>query len=141
MKPPGGEPPPAISAPLRNGAALDLVALAGEICLRYRGEFPDEIKRYGEVGNAWCRHDNQHLLNWAVEAVNGFVDMNSEVGWLASVLAARNFPIERLARSLDIGADVVRERVDVVAVEQLAKVLSEAATYVRSGVTTLGEAV
>jgi hypothetical protein len=117
------------------------VALADVICRRYRREFPDERKRYGEAGDAWCRHDNQHLLNWAVEAVNGFVDMNSEVGWLASVLAARNFPVERLARSLDIGADVVRERVDEPAVDELAQVLSEAATFVRSGVTSLGEAV
>ena len=72
-----------ISAPLLGGEPLDLLALATEICRRYREEFPDELERYGEAGNAWCVHDNQHLLNWAVETVNGYFDIEHEVAWLA----------------------------------------------------------
>jgi hypothetical protein len=60
-EPPSGAPPP-VTAELRDGEALDLRALAEEICRRYRDEFPDEEERYGDAGVAWCVHDNQHLL-------------------------------------------------------------------------------
>lgn len=116
---------------------LDLLALAREICLRYRLEFPDEEERFGEVGNAWCVHDNQYVLDWAIEAVGGYVDMRQEISWLASVLEARDFPLDRLARNLDIGADVVRDSVSGVAGEQLAGVLADAAAFVRSRDTFL----
>jgi hypothetical protein len=133
LQPPGGDPPPA-SAWLEDGdeLELELLPLATEICRRYRQEFPDERKRYGDAGNAWCVHDNQYLLCWAVEAVNGYLDMNREVAWLAEVLQARDFPLERLARNLDIGADVVAEHVPGTSGAQLAGVLIGAATYVRS---------
>ena len=94
------------------GKELDLVGLAREICARYRAEFPDEEGRYGDAGTAWCVHDNQHILNWAVGARNGLVDLERELSWLARVLAARDFPIERLARDLEIAAEVVPELAD-----------------------------
>ena len=105
-EPPSGSPPPA-SAELRSGDTLDLRELAEEICRRYRAEFPDEEGRYGEAGMAWCVHDNQHLLNWAVTETNGFGGFDGHLEWLAGVLAARDFPVERLARDLEIAADVV----------------------------------
>jgi hypothetical protein len=108
------------------------VPLAEEICRRYRATFPDEEARYGEAGNAWCVHDNQHLLNWAAGAVCGYLEMNPEVAWLAKVLQARDFPVERLARNLDIGAEVVLEEVAGPAGRQLAEVLQAAAAHVRS---------
>jgi hypothetical protein len=134
LKPPaGGDEPPSVSAPLgRAGPALDLVALATEICRRYRHEFPDEQGRYGDAGNQWCVHDTQHLLNWGVEAVNGHLDINHEVSWLASVLEARGFPIDRLARTLDLGAEVILAQVDEAPAARLAPVLTSAASYVRS---------
>ena len=135
-EPPGGDPPPT-SAVLGDSEALDLVALAREICVRYRAEFPDEEERYGDAGNAWCVHDNQHLLNWAAEAVNGYVDMLQEVRWLGRVLEARNFPLDRLARNLEIGADVVLSEVTSPAGEQTAAVLTDAAAFVRSSKTFL----
>ena len=131
LKPPGGQAPPAM-AQLDDGDSLDLVPLASEICRRYRQEFPDEEGRYGPAGNAWCVHDNQHVLYWAVEAVDGYIDMHLEVGWLADVLEARDFPLSRLARSLDIGADVVLRRVQGTPGRQLADVLGDAAAFVRS---------
>src|ERR1700712_1347205 len=95
LKPPGvGEPAPRVSAALgENGPSLDLVDFATEICRRYRTEFPDEKVRYGEAGNQWCVHDNQHLLNWAVESANGQLEMIPEVSWLGGVSGARGFPL------------------------------------------------
>jgi hypothetical protein len=134
LKPPsGGDEAPRTSAPLgKKGPSLDLVALAIEICRRYQQEFPDEKKRYGVAGNQWCTHDNQHLLNWAVEAANGHLDINHEVGWLASVLEARGFPTERLARTLELGADVILEQAIGAAGAGLALVLTDTASFVRS---------
>lgn len=131
VEPPGGDAPPAF-AWLEGSEPLDLNMLAREICRRYRQEFPDEQGRYGDAGNAWCIHDNQYLLSWGAEAVSGFVDMQREVGWLASVLDARGFPLERLARDLDIGAEVVLGSVHGPAAKRLAGVLADAAAFVRT---------
>ncbi len=104
--PPGGQPPPTSAA--TPAGEVDLVALAAEICRRYDAEFPDERDRYGEAGMAWCRHDNQHLLAWAIADVHSeHVDLLTQVAWLARVLAARDFPLDRLARDLEIAAGVV----------------------------------
>jgi hypothetical protein len=132
LEPPSGDPPPSSVSLGGDDKPIDLVGLAGEICRRYREEFPDEEGRYGAAGTAWCVHDNQWLLSWAAESVSDYLDMNNEVGWLASVLEARGFPLERLSRDLEIGADVVRERVSGKPGEQLAGVLVDAAAFVRS---------
>jgi hypothetical protein len=129
-EPPSGQPPPT-EARLAGGDPLDLAALAREICRRYRAEYPDEAERYGDAGNAWCVHDNQHLLNWAAGRVNGYVDFEREVAWLARVLEARDFPLGRLARNLDIGADVVREQVGGERGGRLGGVLAGGAAFVR----------
>lgn len=107
-EPPSGAPAP-VTAELRDGEQLDLRALADEICRRYRNEFPDEQARYGDAGMAWCLHDNQHLLNWAVAESNGYGGFERQLTWLARVLDARDFPLERLARDLDIAATVLNE--------------------------------
>jgi len=86
---------------------------------------------------AWCVHDNQYLLCWGGEAAGGYLDMNGQVAWLASVLEARHYPVVRLARNLEIGADVVRDRLTPEQAEPLADVLSDAAGYVRSRDTFL----
>jgi len=96
-----------VTAELRGRGALGLRALAEEICRRYRAEFPDEQQRYGDAGVAWCIHDNQHLLNWAVIESNGFGGFEGKLGWLAGILEARGFPLERLARNLELGAAVL----------------------------------
>jgi hypothetical protein len=59
--------------------------------------FPDERERYGPAGAEWCRHDSQHLLNWAVLSLTQDLDYERELSWLARVLEARNFPLPRLA--------------------------------------------
>ena len=108
-EPPSGAPAP-VSAELRDGEVLDLRSLAREICHRYREEIPDEHPRYGDAGMAWCVHDNQHLLNWAVTESNGYGGFERQLTWLADVLEARSFPLERLARDLDIAAAVLDEQ-------------------------------
>ena len=135
LEPPDDQAP--ASAWRGEGEQLELRPLAREICRRYRQEFPDEPERYGAAVDAWCVHDTQHLLNWSAEAVGGYVDMTYEIGWLASVLEARDFPLERLARNLDIAADVVLEAVHGVFGQELASVLAEAASFVRSRGTFL----
>lgn len=107
-EPPGGAPPPA-HAFSSDGTPIDLLPLAREICARYRQEFPDEEERYGPAGMEWCLHDNQYLLAWAIQdARDATVVLSDQATWLAGVLKARDFPIARLARDLEIAGEVLR---------------------------------
>jgi hypothetical protein len=128
-EPPSGAPAP-VTAELPDGEALDLRVLAQEICRRYRHDFPDEEERYGDAGMAWCVHDNQHLLNWAVAESNGYGGFERQLTWLAGVLEARSFPLERLAHDLDIAAAVL----EAVGTRQPrpAEILANGARFVRS---------
>ena len=107
-EPPSGAAPPA-TAELGGGDVLDLRSLAEEICSRYRAEFPDEQESYGYAGMAWCVHDNQHIVNWAVTDANGLGGLERQIDWLAGVLQARDFPLARLRRDLEIAAAVLEE--------------------------------
>jgi hypothetical protein len=107
--PPGGTPPPDQAVLAGADAPIELVPLAEEICRRYGAEFPDEHDRYGDSGMAWCVHDNQHILNWAVGARNGYVELEQQLAWLARVLETRDFPLDRLARNLEIAATVAAD--------------------------------
>jgi hypothetical protein len=111
---PTGTAPPEEAA-LPDGGTLDLVLLAREICRRYREEFPDEQERYGDAGMDWCRHDNRYILSWAALALRGYEDFGARIDWLAGVLGARDFPLDRLARDLEIAAEVVPEVAEVLA--------------------------
>jgi hypothetical protein len=128
VAPPSGEPPPQ-TAVLPDGSALDLVELAWEICARYRREYPDEEERYGAAGVAWCLHDNQHILNWAVLSFSGYTDLTRQLSWLCNILEARGFPLERLTRDLEIAADVVLDS-RAPEGERLAAALRAGATHV-----------
>jgi hypothetical protein len=127
-EPPSGAPAPA-SAELADGEVLDLRGLAKEICRRYRAEFPDEEERYGEAGMAWCVHDNQYLVSWAVTEAKGFGGFTPQLEWLIVVLDARDFPLDRLARNLEIAAAVVSEEG---ARPGPAEILADGALFVRS---------
>jgi hypothetical protein len=90
-----------------HGAAIELLPLAREICRRYYAEFPDESDRYGPAGVQWCLHDNQYLLAWAVQdARDATVLLSDQALWLAGVLGARDFPISRLIRDLQLASEV-----------------------------------
>ena len=128
IAPPSGHPPPAEAA-LPGGDRIELIPLAEEICHRYRAEHPDEDERYGEAGNAWCVHDNQHILKWVALALKVGEDyLERQIVWLAGILEARDFPLERLARNLEIAADVVAEE----GLEAMRSPLEHAAHLVRS---------
>ena len=106
LSPPSGMAPP-LRSELPDGASVDLLALARTVAEAYRDEFPDEDERYGPAGFDWCVHDNQHILNWAVRAAGGHVDLAAQLTWLARVLEARDYPIDRLARDLELAAGVL----------------------------------
>ena len=110
LRPPGGGTPPPEEGTLPDGTVVSLRPLAEEICRRYRDEYPDEQGRYGDAGVAWCIHDNQHILNWALLSL-GYDDLlEKQIAWLARVLDARDFPLERLERDLELAAEVLRSR-------------------------------
>ena len=108
LAPPSGSAAPVdVTAP--DGTFVDVRELAKEVCRRYRSEFPDEEQRYGDAGQAWCVHDNQYVLHWALLDAQGTTSLPEQVAWLARVLHARDFPLDRLARDLELCADVVAE--------------------------------
>jgi methanogenic corrinoid protein MtbC1 len=101
----GPEPP---SSARVDGTTIDLEPLAREICHRYGVEHPDEQACQGEAGPARYVRDTPYLLAWA--AADRRLRRGQLVGnvsWLARVWAAERLPIERLARNLQIAADVV----------------------------------
>jgi hypothetical protein len=102
-------PPQRVTGP--HGHEINLVEIARRTCLAYDEEFPDERERYGPAGMEWCRHDTQHLLNWAVLSLTHDLDYERELNWLARVLEAREFPLPRLVRCLELLATVTRETV------------------------------
>jgi hypothetical protein len=109
VEPPSGWPAPA-SVTLA-GRRVGLTGLAEAVADRYFQEFPDDLERYGEAARAWEVHDTAHCLNWAVLDVERHISLEQQIAWLTSVLSARGFPLERLARNLELSADVVDDRV------------------------------
>lgn len=128
--PQGGTGPPGV-AELPNGDQLQLAPLATEIARRFHATFPDELERHGETGRQWCEHDNQWLLAWASEdlAVGGG-HFATNLRWLAGILRARGYPVERLSRDLEIAAEVVAEQG---AFPQLAEKLRGGTRFLRPG--------
>ena len=108
--PPSGWPPPTEAR--LAGATIALAPLAAATADRYFERFPEDLERYGDAARAWELHDTLHLLHWAIGDVEGFVEMQHHVGWLAGVLDARDFPLEHLAANLELAADVVAEQLE-----------------------------
>jgi hypothetical protein len=104
--PPSGANPP-VEMLTAEGLTIELAPMAREICRRYGEEFRDEHERSGPAAEAWCLHDNQYLLAWAIQdARDGTVDLVQQALWLADVLDRRGFSLERLARDLEITTTV-----------------------------------
>jgi hypothetical protein len=123
---PGGWPPPDTAT--LAGAQVALNPLAIAVSERYFERHPDDLERYGELAREWEIHDTQHLLNWAIGDVEGHIDLEKQVGWLAGVLEARDFPLEHLASNLELAADVVEAPLG----GAVAQRLRAAAAFVRS---------
>jgi len=110
VAPPSGFPAPE-SATLK-GRAVALGPLAEEVADRYFAEFPEDFDRYGDAARAWAVHDTRHCLHWAFLDAEGYASLEKEIAWLSDVLAARGFPLEKLARNLELAAAVVEQRVE-----------------------------
>jgi hypothetical protein len=126
-QPPGGWPPP--DRATLGGRTVELRPLCEAVAARYFERYPEDLERYGDLARQWEIHDTQHLLNWAIGDVKGHVDLEQQVGWLAGVLEARDFPLEHLAGNLELAADTVED--ELADAEALAGRLREAATHVR----------
>jgi hypothetical protein len=107
--PPSGAPPPETAA-LPSGEEVRLGPLAGEVARRYFEEFPDDLERYGSAALDWCIHDSRYILAWAIGDLGGHSMLARQADWLASVLGARDFPLDRLARNLELASAVLGER-------------------------------
>jgi hypothetical protein len=108
VAPPSGAAAP--DAATLRGRRIALMPLAEAVADRYFGEFPEDLERYGDAARAWEVHDTAHCLHWAVLDVERLADLEREVALLTRVLGARGFPLEHLARNLELAADVVAER-------------------------------
>jgi hypothetical protein len=108
-RPPGGSPPPTTAT--FGGETIALTPLAEAVAERYFAEFPGDLERYGDAARAWEVHDTLYCLNWALLDVNGYTSLDKQVLWLAGILRARDFPLQQLARNLELAADVAEERI------------------------------
>ncbi len=104
LAPPSGMPAP---TDVQLGTQqIALLPLAEAIADRYFDEFPEDLERYGQAARAWEIHDTSHCLNWAILDVKGHTMLDRQVQWLTDVLSHRGFPLEHLARNLELAADV-----------------------------------
>ena len=123
---PGGSPPP--TTVTLQERRIELAPLLEAIADRYFAEFPGDLQRYGAVARDWELHDTAHCISWAALDTRGFASLDRNVQWLANILRSRDFPLEQLARNLELAADVCAEQLD----ETVAARLRNAATLVRS---------
>jgi hypothetical protein len=126
VPPPSGWPAPATAT--LAGRPIGLAPLAEATADRYFGEFPEDLERYGEAARAWEVHDTAHCLHWAVLDVEHRASLKTEIAWLASILRARGFPLEHLARNLELAASVVDERLEAPGAAVAARLRDAAAT-------------
>jgi hypothetical protein len=108
VAPPSGWPAPRTAT--LAGRSISLVPLAEATADRYFEEFPEDLERYGDAARAWEVHDTLHCLHWAVLDVEEIASLEREVAWLTNVLRSRGFPLDHLARNLDLAAVVVDEQ-------------------------------
>jgi hypothetical protein len=101
VAPPSGQQPPP-EANLQDGRAIELHGLAAAASDRHLADHPELIERYGPHTRAWCVHDLQWLLLWAIQDADGQgVDFAQQLDWLVRVLEARDYPLPSLADALD----------------------------------------
>jgi len=129
LAPPSGSPAP--TAVRLAGQEISLGPLAELVADRYFREFPQDLERYGDAARAWEIHDTSHCLRWAVLDAEGSANLQREVNWLAGVLVSRGFPLEHLARNLELAGDVIDEQLAATG-RSIAERLRAAGTTVRN---------
>ena len=90
---------------------VDLRPLADETARRHLERHPEDVDRYGDLARDWAVHDMQHVLHWAFGDHARLVSLDEQVGWLARVLGARDYPLENLWSCLRTAAEVVEDQV------------------------------
>jgi hypothetical protein len=102
-EPRGAAPPAAVYV---GGTAIPLAPGRPDL-FATGSSSPTNVPATVTRGRAGAAHDNQWLLSWAVNDVLGATDLGEQVQWLARVLHARDFPVDRLARDLETAAEIV----------------------------------
>jgi hypothetical protein len=101
-------PPPTDT--VLDGQTIPLTPLAEAASRRHLARHPDDVETYGEqLAWDWCVHDLSHVLSWAFAERAGLDDLSKQMRWLATLLAAREYPVDNLADSLQECAAVVRD--------------------------------
>ena len=128
---PGGDPPPEHVD--LGGRRISLAPIAAIVTERFLERHPDELERYDDPGRVreWCEHDTRHLIAWAAAEAERGVSLARQLDWLGVVLESRGYPVQRLAGTLDIAADVLGEQLGSGA-ERLGRSLTAGAAHVRS---------
>ncbi len=87
----------------------ELLPLAERVCAAYYAEFPDTDERYGTRGRAYSAHDNAYLAAWVLQGIElgSPATLERNVRWLADLLTARGFPLDRYARNLELVAAAI----------------------------------
>jgi hypothetical protein len=104
----GDAPPPQVR--LRAGETIALGPFAEAASDRHLAAHPAELERYGSGARDWCVNDLQWLLLWAIMDADGqALDFDSQLDWLARLLAARDYPMSSLADALDALAEAIAQ--------------------------------
>jgi hypothetical protein len=104
-----GEAPPS-HVRLRGGGTIVLGPFAEAASDRHLAAHPAELDRYGSGARDWCVNDLRWLLLWAIMEADGqAIDFDSQLDWLARLLAARDYPMSSLAGALDVLADEIAQ--------------------------------
>ena len=51
-------------------------------------------------------YDNRWILSWSIMAAGGCGDFHTQLRWLAGIVQTRGYPVQWLARDLEIAAEV-----------------------------------
>lgn len=92
---------------LPGGEEVNLVVLAELVSERHLERHPEDAEAYGlDLAWRWAVHDNQHILQWAIEDR----DLEGQLAWLARLLGARGYPVPNLLDNVLTGAAALEDR-------------------------------
>jgi hypothetical protein len=135
QRPGGHAPPEHVTA---QGTRIALAPIAVAVTDRFLERHPDELERYenAELVREWCQNDTRHLIGWAAAEAERGSPLAKQLDWLGVVLESRGYPVQRLADTLEISAEVLHEKLGAQANDIRAS-LTAGAAHVRSKATFL----
>jgi hypothetical protein len=133
---PGGHPPP--EHVTLNGRRVALAPVAATVTDRFLNLHPEQLERYKnpDLVREWCEHDTRHLIGWAAAEAERGSSLSKQLDWLGLVLESRGFPVQHVADTLEIAAEVLVETLRSEA-DAIHASLTAGAAYVRSKPTFL----